>query len=152
MRRLPTVLGLLGLGLATCLVLWQGWSGVLLRLAGTGMGLLWISLFHVVPMALNTHAWQLLLPGARRRPLGWFAWIFWIRESVNGLLPVARLGAPVLFSLATTEVEVVGPVELSMLPVSRSTPPTHLPSAELIPALTVGLLLLLDLQLLLAVD
>lgn len=92
MRRLPTVLGLLGLGLATCLVLWQGWSGVLSRLAGTGMGLLWISLFHVVPMALNTHAWQLLLPGARRRPLGWFAWIFWVRESVNGLLPVARLG------------------------------------------------------------
>ena len=67
MRRLPTVLGLLGLALATGLLLWQGWSGVLSRLAGTGMGLLWISLFHVVPMGLNSRAWQLLLPRGGRR-------------------------------------------------------------------------------------
>ncbi len=92
MRRLPTILGLLGLALATGLVLWQGWNGVLSRLAGTGMGLLWISLFHVVPMGLNTRAWQLLLPRGGRRSFGWFAWVFWVRESVNGILPVARLG------------------------------------------------------------
>jgi putative membrane protein len=91
-RRLPTVLGLLGLGLVTGLVLWHGWSAVLWMLAGTGIGLLWISLFHVVPMALNTRAWQVLLPKTGRRSFGWFAWIFWVRESVNGLLPVARLG------------------------------------------------------------
>ncbi len=91
-KRLPAVLGLLGLALATGLVLWQGWTDVLWRLAGTGRALVWISLFHLVPMGLNTRAWQILLPRNRQRRFGWFAWIFWIRESVNGLLPVARLG------------------------------------------------------------
>jgi putative membrane protein len=43
-------------------------------------------------MTLNTLAWRELLPKTRRRLFGWLAWVFWIRESVNGLLPVARLG------------------------------------------------------------
>ena len=92
MKRLPTLLGLLGLALAMGLVLWQGWHTVLWMLAGTGLGLLWVSLFHVVPMALNTRAWQDLLPKATGRSFGWLAGVFWVRESVNGLLPVARLG------------------------------------------------------------
>jgi putative membrane protein len=90
--RLPAILGLLGLALVTGLILWCGWDVMLWGLAAAGAGLLWASLFHAIPMLLNTRAWQMVLPRSHRSPFAALAWTFWIRESVNGLLPVARLG------------------------------------------------------------
>lgn len=92
MNRLPLLLGLLGLGLASGLVAYNGAAEVLDGLRLAGWGIVWASLFHVVPMALNARAWQVLLPGRRRHGLGFFLWLVWVRESVNGLLPVARVG------------------------------------------------------------
>ena len=90
--RLPAILGLLGLALVTGLILWRGWDVMLWGLAAAGAGLLWASLFHAIPMLLNTRAWQMVLPRSHRSPFAALAWTFWVRESVNGLLPVARLG------------------------------------------------------------
>jgi len=90
--RLPAILGLLGLTLVTGLILWRGWDVMLWGLAAAGAGLLWASLFHAIPMLLNTRAWQMVLPRSHHSPFAALAWTFWVRESVNGLLPVARLG------------------------------------------------------------
>lgn len=92
MIRLATIFGLAGLSLATVLVVWHGLGEVTAALAAAGIGILWASLFHIVPMVLNAAAWQALLPGARVPGIGFFTWAVWVREAVNGLLPVARIG------------------------------------------------------------
>jgi putative membrane protein len=95
MRRATTLLGIAGLLAATALFLWQGVAPVLGAFAAAGIGILWASLFHFVAMALNGRAWQVLLPARRRASVGFFLWAVWLRESVNGLLPVARIGGEV---------------------------------------------------------
>ncbi|MBI1207703.1 MAG: hypothetical protein GC191_10500 [Azospirillum sp.] len=96
MMRTATVLGLVGLAAATGLIAWQGVAAVLTALAGAGFGIVWASLFHLVPMALNARAWQVLWPGAQRPSLWFFTETVWLREAVNGLLPVARIGGEVV--------------------------------------------------------
>jgi glycosyltransferase 2 family protein len=88
--------GLAGLTLATGLIAYQGFNVVFAALASAGVGLLWASLFHIVPMTINAHAWQVLLGRSRRPVLAYMTWVTWLRESVNGLLPVARIGGEVL--------------------------------------------------------
>jgi putative membrane protein len=94
--RAAFLFGLLGLALATGLIVYHGAGDVFAALAGAGLGILWASLFHLVPMAVNARAWQVLLPGARRPSLAFFTWAVWVRESVNGLLPVARVGGEIV--------------------------------------------------------
>jgi len=95
-RTATAVLGLAGLGAAVALIVYQGQRAVLSALAAGGVGLVWASLFHAVPMAINARAWQVLMPGARPPSLAAFAWVVWVREAVNGLLPVARIGGEVV--------------------------------------------------------
>jgi putative membrane protein len=90
--RIGITLGLAGLALATALIAYQGFAVVFAALASAGFGLLWTSLFHFVPLIINARAWQFLLAAKRRPSLAHFAWATWLRESVNGLLPVARIG------------------------------------------------------------
>ncbi len=96
MIRVATVVGLLGVLLAAGLVAWQGVGEVFAALAVAGWGLVWASLFHFVAMGFNAHAWRVLMPGRKLPSLGFFVWIVWVRESVNGLLPVARIGGEVV--------------------------------------------------------
>jgi glycosyltransferase 2 family protein len=92
--RAATLVGLAGLAAATALFIWHGVGPVLAAFAAAGLGIVWSSLFHIVSMALNARAWQLVLPGRRRGSL--FLWAVWLREAVNGLLPVARIGGEVV--------------------------------------------------------
>jgi hypothetical protein len=94
--RTATLVGLAGLALATALFIWQGVGPVLAAFAAAGLGILWSSLFHAVSMALNARAWQLLLPLRRRGSVAFYFWAVWLREAVNGLLPVARIGGEVV--------------------------------------------------------
>jgi putative membrane protein len=96
MIRAASLFGLAGLALATALFLWQGVGPVLAAFAAAGIGILWASLFHFAPMALNARAWQILLPRGRRGSLAFYLWSVWLREAVNGLLPVARIGGEVV--------------------------------------------------------
>lgn len=93
--RAASLVGLLGLVAATALFAWQGFGGVLHIVATAGFGVIVASLCHIIPMTFNARAWQILLPGKRRPSLGFFVWAVWLRESVNGLLPVARIGGEV---------------------------------------------------------
>lgn len=94
MMRWTVLAGLAGLSLAIGLVAWQGLDDVAAAFELGGVALLWPSLFHAVPMALNAHAWRVLLP--RGPSLARMTMIVWVRESVNGLLPVARVGGEVV--------------------------------------------------------
>jgi len=96
MIRAATLFGLAGLALATALFLWQGIGPVVAAFAAAGIGILAASLAHFASMALNARAWQILLPGHRRGSLAFYLWSVWLREAVNGLLPVARIGGEVV--------------------------------------------------------
>lgn len=110
MKRTGVVLGFLGVALATGLILSKGWRLVFAALALAGGGLFWAALFHVVPMALNARGFGLLVPRGRGRTFLRFLWLVWIRESVDGLLPVARVGG----SVATTRLMVRGGLPLDL--------------------------------------
>jgi putative membrane protein len=97
--RAATLLGLGGLALATALFVWQGVGPVLAAFAAGGIGIVWASLFHFVSMAVNARAWQVLLPASprgKRGSLAFYLWAVWLREAVNGLLPVARVGGEIV--------------------------------------------------------
>jgi glycosyltransferase 2 family protein len=93
--RWAALLGLAGLALATALFVWQGAGAILAAFLAAGLGIVWSSAFHLVPMALNARAWQVLLPRGLRPSAAFFLRAVWLREAVNGLLPVARIGGEV---------------------------------------------------------
>jgi glycosyltransferase 2 family protein len=93
--RVAALLGLAGVAGGTALVVWEGADAVFAMLRAAGWGLVWVSLFHAAPMVLNARAWRVLMPGAKPPSLGFFTWAVWVREAVNGLLPVARIGGEV---------------------------------------------------------
>lgn len=95
MIRAGLLLGLLGLAAASALVIYNGAGPVIATFASAGWGLLWVALYHVVPMAANARAWQVLLPGRTQPSFGFFTWMVWVREAVNSMLPVARIGGEV---------------------------------------------------------
>jgi putative membrane protein len=96
MLRFALLLGLVGLAAATGLIVWSGWHQVLDALAIAGWGIVWTSLFHLVPMLCCVVGWRALLPGKKRPSLGYFLYILWLRTSVNNLMPVARIGGEVV--------------------------------------------------------
>ncbi|HYZ31049.1 MAG TPA: lysylphosphatidylglycerol synthase domain-containing protein [Crenalkalicoccus sp.] len=92
MSRLGLFLALLGLSGAGVLILRQDLGAVLALLGQAGFGLVLAALAHIPSMVLNAEAWRRVLPRLRRPSLSAMAATVWIRESVNGLLPVARIG------------------------------------------------------------
>lgn len=96
MKRLGGLLmALAGSALALALLARQDLGEVVALLRAGGAGLVLAALAHLPSMALNAQAWRLLLPRRARPSLSAMTAIVWIRESVNGLLPVARLGGEV---------------------------------------------------------
>ncbi len=86
------VAGLLGVAVATVLVIREGAGGIFAMLATAGWTLLWLVPLHVLPIALDVVGWRRLLRGEPRAGFPFLLWIGGIRESINGLLPVARVG------------------------------------------------------------
>jgi len=92
MNRLGLVLALAGFGLA-CWVVWQqDFTAVWGLVATAGFGLVLAALAHIPAMILNAHAWSMLMPGHGRPGLPGMVFQVWVRESVNSLLPVGRVG------------------------------------------------------------
>lgn len=96
MKHLGAALALAGLALAIVLFVRGDIAGVVDLLLAAGPGLIVAAIFHLAPMALNARAWQLLLPVHERSSLRTLTRATWIRESVNGLLPVGRIGGEVV--------------------------------------------------------
>jgi putative membrane protein len=94
-RLAVAVSGVVGLALAIGLLLYSGLPAVLRLLMLAGWTLLWIVPAHLVPVALDAVGWRALLPGERRAGLPFLVWVAAVRDSINALLPVARVGGEV---------------------------------------------------------
>src|ERR1700741_5343320 len=92
MRYLGRSLAVAGLAFSIWLFLRDNPSAIVALLRQAGLGLAAASLIHLLPMILDARGWQILLPGAGRPTLAAMLRLVWIRESINGLLPVARIG------------------------------------------------------------
>ncbi len=73
-----------------------GYAQVAEALGRAGWGIVWTSLYHVVPMICCIIGWRALMPGRNRPSHLFFLYVLWLRSSVNNLLPVARIGGEVL--------------------------------------------------------
>ncbi len=57
-----------------------------------GWGLIPVSLYHLVPLALSAFSWRDLYPRDHSLGPGRMILLRWVRESINGLLPVGGVG------------------------------------------------------------
>jgi len=96
MRNLASLLALAGLALAIALFARDNAASIFTQVVAASPGLLLAAVFHVLPMTANARAWQRLLPRAQRPPMRVVTFASWLRESVNGLLPVARIGGEIV--------------------------------------------------------
>lgn len=96
MFRLAALLGLLGLAAVTGIIIWNGYGQLVDALAQAGWGILWTSLYHIIPILCSAIGWYVLLPGKKRPSLLFMFYTLWLRASVNNLMPVARIGGEVV--------------------------------------------------------
>ncbi len=83
---------LLGMILATVLVIREGAGDIFGILLTAGWSLFWLVPFHLLPIGLDVISWRRLLRDEPRAGFPFLLWVAGVRESVNGLLPVARVG------------------------------------------------------------
>lgn len=95
MKFLTSLIGLLGLGMAVFLIIHEGPALIFQTFATAGWGVVMVSFSHFPHMALAGRGWQVLWAKPRQPRLSLFIWVLWIREAVNALLPVARIGGEV---------------------------------------------------------
>lgn len=96
MKHLGRLAALAGLVASLWLVLHDNPGAVLGLMSAAGAGLVLAGLVHVLPMLANARDWQTLIRGANRPGLAGMLQLVWIRESVNSMLPVARIGGEVV--------------------------------------------------------
>jgi putative membrane protein len=93
----PVLTGLaFGGALFTALIVWFGSAEILTAMAAVCWGVLLVSGFRFFLLIFDTASWWVLLPPGKRGTIGWLFWIRWIGDSVNTLLPVARIGGEFL--------------------------------------------------------
>ncbi|WP_233872076.1 lysylphosphatidylglycerol synthase domain-containing protein [Paraburkholderia adhaesiva] len=92
MKHLGRATALVGLVIAIWLVWREHPATIFHMLQGAGAGLLLAAAVHVLPMLANAWDWGTLIRPAQRPGLGTMLWLVWIRESINSMLPVARVG------------------------------------------------------------
>ncbi|SAL63649.1 membrane protein [Caballeronia udeis] len=101
-KYLGRVVAALGLIVALALVWREDPRSVFALLRTAGPGLVLAAAVHVLPMLANARDWQTLIIGPSRPRLLAMLRLVWIRESVNSLLPVARVGGEIVsFRLLT---------------------------------------------------
>ncbi|MFC0692886.1 lysylphosphatidylglycerol synthase domain-containing protein [Paraburkholderia humisilvae] len=92
MRNLGRVAAAAGLLIALWLVSRDDPDAVLSLVRASAVGLVVAALAHVLHMIANARAWQTLMLGTRGPRYPVLLGLIWIRESINGLLPVVRIG------------------------------------------------------------
>ncbi|MFA4994392.1 MAG: flippase-like domain-containing protein [Bdellovibrionales bacterium] len=95
MFRWAALLGLLGLAVATAVIIWSGIDQVILALAQAGWGILLVAVFHFIIIAVSSAGWRVLVPGKSKPSLPTFFYFMWVRAAVNNLMPVARIGGEI---------------------------------------------------------
>jgi putative membrane protein len=86
----------MGLSFVIALVARQGLVEVGAATAVAGYGVLWVACLQFVPMMCDTMAWRQILVRQPGVSLVGLFWARWLGESVNNLLPAARIGGEVV--------------------------------------------------------
>jgi putative membrane protein len=90
------LLGLAGVGLFIVLILREGAGQVASAIAHVGWGLLGLTLYHLVQTLSDSAGWLVLIPKENKVPLIRSFFLHWMGESVNNLLPTARVGGDIV--------------------------------------------------------
>jgi putative membrane protein len=96
MKFVGNIAALVGLAVAVWLVWRENATEVLALMRAAGTGLVIAGVAHILSMLANAKGWQLLMRGVVRPKLLAVLWLVWIRESVNSMLPVARIGGEIV--------------------------------------------------------
>jgi putative membrane protein len=100
LKHLGRLAALAGLVAALVLIAREHPGEILGLLRVAGFGLVAAGLIHILPMFVSAFDWRTLVFDPRRPGVLAMFHMVWMRESVNGLLPVARIGGEVVsFSL-----------------------------------------------------
>jgi len=78
--------------LLVALIAYFGFEAVAEDMRQIGWGLVAIALFHLVPMLLSALGWQAVHRGPGNGSILVYLQARWVREAVNGLLPVGQVG------------------------------------------------------------
>jgi len=92
LRKTAWLVSMAGLLLFVAVIGYQGIGSVSGAFATVGWGLVWISLFHMAPLVIDTYSWKILLARDHRIGMLQLTGISWVGEAVNSLLPVALIG------------------------------------------------------------
>ena len=87
---------LAGVAIACGLVVREGVGAVLGTLLALGWGFMPVFAVHLVQLQFSALGWRPLVAPPWPRPLGALFVIRWIREAINGLLPVAHIGGEIV--------------------------------------------------------
>jgi putative membrane protein len=109
-RKNAYLLFLGGMALFTILIGTYGFGEVAAALAVAGWGLLWVTLFHLVPLIVDSLGWKSLLSSEYRPSFTVMVWARWIGESINGLLPAAQVGGDLAKARLIMQRGVPGPI------------------------------------------
>jgi putative membrane protein len=99
-----------GLALFTAVIVYLGVGEIARTLASAGIGLLWVALFHCVPLAASTLGWYFVLVPAVRPALRTVLTARWIAESINQLLPALHVGGNIVRAQQLARSGVAGPL------------------------------------------
>lgn len=94
-RRLHMVMtggALVGVAILIDLVARSGLAEILGHLQTAGWTLLWVIPARLLSLSLDATAWKVLLRDRPPVTLPWLTWVAAVRDAVNNLLPVARVG------------------------------------------------------------
>ena len=95
LRIVMTAGALIGIAILIALVARSGLPEILRDLATAGWALLWVIPARLLSLSLDAAAWKTLLRDKPRATVPWLTWVAAVRDSVNNLLPVARVGGEV---------------------------------------------------------
>jgi putative membrane protein len=90
------LLGIAGVALFIVLLVREGAEQVGLAIAHAGWGLLVLMLYHVMQTLSDSFGWSVLIPKENRVRLNRTFILNWIGESINNLLPTARVGGDIV--------------------------------------------------------
>jgi putative membrane protein len=85
-----------GVTLFTVLVVSLGVREIAGLVASAGVGLLWVALFHVVPIAASALGWYTIVAAVDTPRLAVVLAARWVAESINQLLPALHVGGNVV--------------------------------------------------------
>ena len=119
-RLLTAATGVLGLAAAVTLIVDNGPARIVALVALAGFGLLWLLPVRLCVMGLNAQGWRDLFPETAPVSLGLLTWTAFVRNAINTLLPVARVGGEVMAARLLVKRGVAPPIAIASLVVETT--------------------------------